>query len=277
MEKSKILCFYHANCTDGAAAAAVIERKYPGAECVPVIHGEAIQHSVPGKKVFIVDFSFPAEVLSKMKAEAAEVLWYDHHKTALPIRDQIGWGEIDLSESGASLTWKKEFPDQSLPRILAYVKDKDLYEWKLPDSRAVSMDLRNTSGLLDPKSPKWMELIDHLDDAKFRRIVERGEHALEAQRLRILNGAKNGFQLDFHGHRAFAVNWSLEASDMGEYIYAELGYEVAIIFYYSGKVWNFSLRSDRVDVSELAKLYGGGGHPGAAGFRQDNLDCLFKI
>ncbi len=272
-----VVCFYHANCTDGAAAAAVVKRKYPEAELYPMNHGDPIEAQVRGKKVFIVDFSFPAEILEKLKAEAAEVRWYDHHKTALPIRDRIGWGVLDLGESGASLTWKQEYPGEPLPKILAYVKDKDLWEWKLPDSRAVSMDLRNTVDVLDPASETWRRLIDGLDEAALRKIVERGEYALQSQRLNILSGVKNGFELDFHGHRAFAVNWSLEASDIGEYIYKEMGYAVAVLFYYTGKVWSFSLRSPTVDVSELAQKYGGGGHPGASGFRQDAIDWLFKM
>ncbi len=272
-----VLCFYHANCTDGAAAAAVIKRKYPQAQCLPMTHGDPVTADLRGKRVFIVDFSFPPEVLQKMKAEAAEVRWYDHHKTALPIRDQIGWGTLDLSESGASLTWKQEYPDQALPKILAYVKDKDLWEWKLPDSRAVSMDLRNTVGILDPEGETWKRLIDQLDEAAFQKIVERGEYALQAQRQNILNGVKNGFELGFHGHRAFAVNWSLEASDIGEYIYREMGYPLAIVFYYTGKTWSFSLRSPSIDVSQLAQKYGGGGHPGASGFRQESIDFLLKM
>ncbi|MDL1871789.1 hypothetical protein FBR05_06255, partial [Deltaproteobacteria bacterium PRO3] len=137
--------------------------------------------------------------------------------------------------------------------------------------------LRNTVDILDPASETWRRLIDDLDEAAFRKIVERGEYALLSQRLNILSGVKNGFELDFHGHRAFAVNWSLEASDIGEYIYKEMGYAVAILFYYTGKVWSFSLRSPIVDVSELAQKYGGGGHPGASGFRQDSIDWLLKL
>ena len=271
-----VLCFYHSNCTDGAAAAAVVKRKYPQAKFYAMNHGDPIEAEVKGKTVFIVDFSFNPKVLQKLKEEAAEVRWYDHHKTALPIRDQIGWGDLDLSESGASLTWKREFPKEALPKILAYVKDKDLWEWKLPDSRAISMDLRNTPGILDPEGPSWPRLIDRLDDSEFRKMVERGEYALQSQRLNILSGIQNGFELDFHSHRGFAVNWSMEASDIGEYIYQEMGYEVAILFYYTGKVWSFSLRSPKVDVSALAQKYGGGGHPGAAGFRSDSIEWLLR-
>lgn len=275
--KEDIICFYHANCTDGAASAAVIKHKYPNAECYPMTHGDPISTEVAGKTLFIVDFSFDAERLAELKAKAAVVHWYDHHKTSLPVLEKLGWGTIDLKESGASLTWKQEFPGKPLPKILDYVRDKDLFEWNLPDSRALSMDLKNTEGLLDPASEVWEKLLLEFDEKEFQKRVERGEVALKAQRIAILTGLKHGFEVNFHGHRALAVNWSLEASDIGETIYKELNYPLAILFYYSGKQWTFSLRSNQIDVSELALKYGGGGHPGASGFRQDSIDWFLKM
>jgi len=273
----KVLCFFHANCTDGAASAAVIKKKYPQAKCYPMNHGDPLRARVKGKKLFIVDFSFNPETLTRFKNEAKEVHWYDHHKTALPIRDKVGWGDIDLSESGASLSWKKEFPDQALPKILEYVRDKDLYEWKLPNSREISMYLRNVESITSPLNPIWKKLMEGVPDEEWQEMIKAGSLALHHQKMTLQEGLKNAFSIDFHGYQTLVVNWSLEASDMGEYIYKDLGYEVALIFYYTGQVWNFSLRSDKVDVSELALKYGGGGHPGASGFRQENIDWLLAL
>jgi oligoribonuclease NrnB/cAMP/cGMP phosphodiesterase (DHH superfamily) len=240
-------------------------------------YGDPITIPVKGKTVFILDFSFDETTLKKLKQEAKEVFWYDHHKTSFPVHQSLGWGVIDLGESGATLTWKQEYPDRSVPRILQYVKDKDIWEWKLPHSRAINMALREREDIHNPAGPTWKTLIDRLSDEDFQKMVEVGEWALKSQRLRILDGAKKGFELDFHGHRAFAVNWSLESSEMGEYIYKELDYEVAVIFNYTGQNWSFSLRSDRIDVSPLAAKYGGGGHPGASGFRTDSIEWLFEL
>jgi oligoribonuclease NrnB/cAMP/cGMP phosphodiesterase (DHH superfamily) len=275
--KNPILCFYHANCTDGAASAAIIKRKYSEASCIPMNHGDSITISVKNKIVYIVDFSFDEPTLRKLKKEAKEVRWYDHHKTSLPAHQSLKWGIIDLSESGASLTWKQEHPDDDPPRIIQYVKDKDLWQWKLPDSRAINMWLQEREDIHDPTGATWKKLLNHLNDQDFQRMIEWGEQAIRSQRVRILNGVKKGFEVNFHGHRAFAVNWSSESSEMGEYIYKELGYEVAIIFNYTGEAWNFSLRSDQVDVSQLATKYGGGGHPGASGFRTDSIEWLLKL
>jgi len=272
-----VLCFYHANCVDGAASAAVVLHKYPQAICIPVTHGEAIPASVKGKKLFIVDFSFPPEVLETFRKEAKEVLWYDHHITSLPTFEKLQWGVVDLKESGASLTWKQEFPDKALPKILEYVRDKDLYEWKLPESREVSMDLANQPGITDPNCGFWQDWLSEWKESEWRQRIERGAQALASQRQRIMNGVKYGFEVDFHGHKTLAVNWSLEASDIGELIYKELNFPVALLFYFNGENWTCSLRSNQVDVSKLALLHGGGGHPGAAGFRMPDIDWLLKL
>lgn len=275
--REPIVCFYHANCTDGAAAAAVIHRKYPHAELIPMNHGEPIPVPVQDKKVFVVDFSFPLEVFQKMKSEAKEILWYDHHKTAIPTKESLGWGVMDLGESGASLTWKMEYPKEPVPRIISYVKDKDIWEWKLPHSREISAAIRDLDGIHDPASETWKKLIEQLSEEKFQNLVEIGRVVLRSQRMRIEEGAEKGFEIDFHSFKTLALNWSFESSEMGEYIYKDLAYEVALIFYYTGKIWNFSLRSSRVDVSELAKKYGGGGHPGASGFRTSDIEWLLKL
>jgi len=272
-----IICLYHGNCVDGTGAAAVIKKKYPAAECYPMQHGEPIPVPVKGKTVFIVDFSFKEDILRNLKKEAKDVFWYDHHKTVLPIYESLKWGVIDLEESGATLTWKKEYPHERVPKILEYVKDKDIWEWKLPYSRAINMAIREREDIHDPGGASWQKFLKGLTAEEFQRLVELGEAAIVSQRLRMVNGARFGFEVDFHGHRAMAVNWSLESSEMGEYIYQDLGYEIAIIFYFTGKHWNFSLRSNQIDVSQLAAKYGGGGHAGAAGFRQDSIEWLTQL
>lgn len=272
----RILCFFHANCTDGAAAAAVIRRKYPQAKCYPMNHGDPIRARVKGKKLFIVDFSFDEATLRRFKEEAQEVHWYDHHVTALPTRDLLGWGTLDLEESGASLTWKQEFAKEPMPRIIEYVRDKDLYHFKLPHSREISMYLRGVEDITNPLAPCWKELLELKDEKKWQEMIDQGARMLDFQKQTLRKGLKNAFEINFHGHKTLVVNWSLEASDMGEYIYKDLGYEVAIMFFFTGKTFNFSLRSNKVDVSKIALKYGGGGHPGAAGFRRDSIDFLFQ-
>ena len=275
--EEKVLCFFHANCVDGAASAAVIRHKYPNAKCYPMNHGDLLRAKVKGKKLFIVDFSFKPEILKRFQKEAKSVHWYDHHITAVPIQKEVGWGDIDLKESGASLTWKKEFPDTPVPKIIQYVRDKDLYEFKLPDSRAISMYLRGVTNITNPLNEFWKDSLAGISQEKWEGMIEKGNLALLFQTATLKQGLRSAFEINFHDHRTLAINWALEASDMGEMIYKDLGYDIALMFYYTGSIWNFSLRSDKVDVSKLALKYGGGGHPGASGFRRESIDWLFKL
>lgn len=276
MTSSQTICLYHAECTDGAGAAAAVAHKFPDAVCVPLKHGDPIPVDVSGADVYVVDFSFPAAVFKEIQKKAKAVHWYDHHKTALEIQRELGgFGDLVMEESGASLTWKKLFPDQELPAVLAYIKDKDLWQWQLPDSRAINTALYEIPELMNPKDSIWADLFKKGESA-LAPLKAEGERILKKEREDIEKACKRGFAIDFHGHRAFAVNWTDNASNIGEHIYKTLGYEVALTFYFDGKYWKCSLRSNRVDVSELAQTYGGGGHPGAAGFRTNDIAWLQK-
>jgi len=270
------VCLYHAECVDGAASAAAVRYKYADVELVPMNHGETPPTSLKGKRVFIVDFSFPPETMQQMNQDAAELFWFDHHKTALPIREKVGFGVIDLKESGATLSWKQLFPDQEVPKILQFVRDKDIWIWELPDSREISHAIRDIEDILNPASPTWKKLLDGISADQWNEMIEQGQRSRRLLKNRFKKAAEKGFEIDLKGHKAFAVNWTSDASEIGEYIYQELGYPVALIFAYTGTYWSFSLRSNTVDVSEVAISFGGGGHPGAAGFRTDSIEWLLE-
>jgi oligoribonuclease NrnB/cAMP/cGMP phosphodiesterase (DHH superfamily) len=276
----KTVCIYHADCTDGASAAATVKFKHKDALLVPAFHGSPPPADLKGKRVYIVDFSYPAPVLKKIREEAAELNWYDHHKTAIPILKEIGpekgkgTSVIDLKESGATLTWKQLFPKTKVPKILQYVRDKDIWLWKLPMSREISSDLAETPGILNPSDPIWKKLLKGISAKEWKTMVERGKRSRYLLKRRVEKGAKRGFEVDLDGIKALAVNWANDSSDLGEYIYKDLKYPVALMFSYNGREWIFSLRSSTVDVSDIALRFGGGGHPGAAGFRTPSIEWL---
>lgn len=57
-----------------------------------------------------------------------------------------------------------------------------------------------------------------------------------------------------------------DTDDLVEYLRDTKGVEVALFFYETATIWKASLRSKgNLDVSEIALVFGGGGHRGAAG------------
>lgn len=263
----KTRCFYHKNCMDGKAAAAVVHQEYPDAIFYPIQYGEPLlpmftPEEMADTDLYIVDFSFPIEVMKKLKAGCHAMTWIDHHKTSIPLQEKLGWGVVDMKECGASLTWKHIYGIHNMvPMIIKYVRDRDLWLWKQPCSREVSEALAHRY-----PDQTWEGLLG-LDPED---LFEEGAGYLEQKMKQVEKNCERAYPVVFHGHNALAVNAYEYVSETGEALLEQPEIEVAIMYWREKDKWVNSLRSSSktpdVDVSALAKRYGGGGHAQAAGF-----------
>jgi hypothetical protein len=276
------LCIYHKNCLDGNGAAAIVKRKEPDCEFLSMQYSHQ-PPTVLDRKVYIVDFGLSLEHMRALKAQASEVVWIDHHASQLSTHRALGWGVLDTSECGSTLTWKVLFGELPPPPVLAYIKDKDLWRWELPDSRAIAAGLSQTfpgdkfSGLLEA------------DLAEMARI---GRPLVEARNERVAKAVKLGTSIDapygMAGVRALVVNCNQDQNEVGDHICMAsaaggLGYDLAIIYYRKGTTgqWVHSLRASeggRIDCATIADRRGGGGHPSSACYLSPiqflhSLDC----
>lgn len=263
------LCIYHKNCLDGSGAAAVVEKFAPTAEFLPMQYSHP-PPTVEGREVYLVDFGFPLEHMRALKAQATRLTWIDHHSSAEPVYRALGWGHFDTDECGASLTWKTLFPGKAMPPILGYIRDKDLWKWELPDSRAIAAGLSELFS-----NSRYKGLLE----ADLTAMAERGRPLLEARRLRLVEAVKSGVvvkdPLGVSGLTALVLNTPKDQNELGEFVCQPveeggLGYDLAIIFYRKQEgPWVHSLRArsgSTVDCGAIAARFGGGGHPGSACF-----------
>ncbi|MBA3708547.1 MAG: hypothetical protein H0W83_06990 [Planctomycetes bacterium] len=265
------LCIYHKNCLDGSASAAVVKRKEPDCEFLAMQYGQK-PPQVLDRVVYIVDFGLPLERMRALKAQAREVVWIDHHASHLPVRAALGWGTLDTSECGASLTWKCLFPDTPPPPVLAYIKDKDLWTWSLPGSRAIA------AGLLTRFKGEQFDGLLEVDLAEMERIGIPELATLAARVAKAVTGGvavENAYGLP--GVRALVVNCNQDQNDVGDHICMPLsagglGYDLAILYYRKGGGrWVHSLRSGpTVDCAAIAEARGGGGHRNSACYLADD-------
>jgi oligoribonuclease NrnB/cAMP/cGMP phosphodiesterase (DHH superfamily) len=255
------LIISHKNCLDGSAAAAVVKRRYPDAEVVFKNYGEP-PPDVIGRDLYIVDFSFPVEVMRELKEKAKEVTWIDHHKTALEVREQLGWGKLAMEECGATLTWY-ELGVGSMPPILPYIKDRDLWQWQLPDSKEISEALKEK--YLGQDAPPF----DLQQDPK--ALIARGRQLLAEMRSRVAANCTKIRTISLDGYKVAAINCMSDISETGDLAVQKLGYSIAMMYWHNGFHWIYSLRGKDVDVSAIAKKRGGGGHTLAAGFHSTAL------
>ena len=110
---------------------------------------------VPAEHFLFVDFCPKAEVVSELLSMGKEVTILDHHKTAqadvaaLRLEDNLNMN-FDMTKSGARLAWEYFF--DVVPSLVEYVEDRDLWKWKLENTREVMAWLSSAAATNDPRS-----------------------------------------------------------------------------------------------------------------------------
>ena len=265
------LCLHH-NDLDGRASGAIVRFALgTDVQLYEVDYGDAIPWNLieAADQVIVVDFSLPKAEMLKIAANHS-LVWIDHHVSA--IRDlgeaASGWQGIrDLSEAGCVLSWRYFFPDQSTPKAITLIGDRDIWRLVEPELPAFNEGLYHEHNY-PGNDELWVPLLKN-DAEAVQRLIGRGQILLEARLKNMRRQVKRyGFPVEFEGHHTLAINRAGDG-DMGHYILS-LGYEIAYCYtdgYQNGSLITFvTLFSEQVDVSAIAKKFGGGGHRGAAGF-----------
>lgn len=269
------LIIYHALCSDGAGAAYAAWCKFgDDAEYRPASYGEVAPTSeeVTGRDVFILDFSYSRPDLERLRAAAAHLRVIDHHKTAQAALGDLDCAVFDMEHSGAVLAWHHFHGAGSVPEILLYIEDRDLWHWKLAFSKEISAALEARNVLRDFHC--LVELSDQVSN-----LVAEGRALLRQQQLYVdaltgLGMLRRGLAGDtLH----YVVNSYLLHSELGNVLAtrsATEGYAplAAVWHQMNNGRYKVSLRSVGIcDVSTIAERFGGGGHKNAASFHCDVL------
>lgn len=267
------LVIYHGNCADGFTAAwAVRQALGDTAEYYPATYQDA-PPDVTGKHVVLVDFSYKRPVLLELAKVAASILVLDHHKTAeADLRDiETVVSDIcpirvvfDMQRSGARIAWDFYHEGKPVPRLVAYVEDRDLWRFQLDRSREINAWVFSNEYDFE----LWDKMARYLEDDPLGAVVqgmaiERKHHKDVAELVAALK-----HRMTIAGTEVWAANLPYTYSSDAGHLMAK-GEPFAACYWDTGAGRVFSLRSadDGVDVSEVAKRYGGGGHARAAGFR----------
>lgn len=265
---SKIYVLYHASCTDGTGAKyAAWKRLGDAAEYIPVQYGKPVPNMEPNSRVFIVDFSYPIDVINGLLSVHAEVMILDHHKTAEEALRGCKCAHFDMAKSGAVLAWEYFHPGVPVPNLLLNIQDRDLWKFKLNFSKEVHEGLQLFEGDME----KWWAAAE--TEESYWKVVESGQTLMLRKDMVVKSSLKKTKVVDFQGLRAGVINATDYASEIGNAIVLDpdLKADLAIIYCITKEDYVvLSFRSDQdkdVDVSKLAAKYGGGGHKAASGAR----------
>ncbi|MCK9513059.1 MAG: DHHA1 domain-containing protein [Pigmentiphaga sp.] len=268
------LVIYHGNCYDGFAAAWAARLHSPDAEFIPAQYGDD-PPDVAGKRVLICDFSYPRDVLLRMRADAAYLLVLDHHKTAQADLEGLGFCVFDMNRSGAGITWDTLHGSGRIP-LIDHVEDRDLWRFKLVGTREYHAALSTI--------PFDFKAWDEFESRPFDEVVNEGAAVLRYHQLTCQKLAARARIGQLGEHQVWMVNAPVEfVSEVAEVLKHREPHLPVLGWSWDGERGNYycSLRSreDGPDVSAIAREFGGGGHEHAAGFRCDRVpvDRVAKV
>lgn len=264
------VCIYHGNCADGFGAAWVVREamKRKGVldqwEFYPGIYQQE-PPDTQDRDVLLVDFSYKRPIVEQMLERAKKVTIIDHHKSAIEDLDPLMASNFEkhfsVEHSGAMLAWMHFFPGEDAPALIQHIEDRDLWKFQMEGTREIQAAVFSF--------PYDFEVWDKLMAMDAQLLRKDGE-AIERKHFKdikeLLAVCKRRMVIGGYNVPVASLPYTL-TSDAGN-IMAE-GEPFAACYYDSPDGRNFSLRSkpEGVDVSEIAKQYGGGGHKNAAGFK----------
>ena len=253
---------YHADCSDGFGAAYAAWKLLGNrAEYYACKHGNP-PPDVQGKNVAILDFSYNNATTKQMIEDADGLIIIDHHKSAIVELHDISNTIFDMTKSGAILSWEFFHPGKEPPKFIEYIQDRDLWKWELAYSKEFA-------AAFDMVPFDFEEFEKFEDDSVFDDAVKRGSYILAYSKTVVKKVCEKASTRRYKELDVLVVNSCHWMSEIGARLSPDCDF--AMIWYYDhdDKVIKVSLRSfhDTVDVSEIAKEFGGGGHRKAAGFQ----------
>ena len=291
-------CFYHID--DDGKCAAFWVKWFVGSsfengkdEYIKINYGMAFPFDriEDGEKVYIVDYSLPVEEMRRLLDITKDITWIDHHKTAIekykdfdePIRgiryDGIAGcmltycylSHMTQNGEGKIKPFTKDMIKDA-PYFTKLIADYDVWTFEYGDDTRY-FHVAFESEDFEPQSDNWIFLMGEMNETQY---IENGKIMIKYRdSLAKEYCDSKGFETEFEGYKVYAMNVGLAGSDWFKSV-DDGSYDIFMPFSYNGKykTWSYSMYSKTVDVSVIAKKYGGGGHKGASGFSTDEL--IFK-
>lgn len=285
---------YHKNCLDGFAGFFVLTQANSikeNAIVYPDIPSTKFNPpNIKNKNVVIIDVAYNKNILKYIFSEAKYVLFIDHHVSIradvlelITYFTDIHHVVYDSSKSGASLTWEYFFPNKKIPRFIKYIEDNDIGLWVYKYTFPFITSLRVNYKLEPTKEniKKWEKLYDKKE---VKKLIKNGLKYIEYENYLLeINSKRYSYEL-FPGEKVYNDNSDFfeKAGQYKVIVYNGTGcpsvsllgkkfvddylcdFSILWTFHLDKKEYVLSFRSNSVDVSEIAKIFGGGGHKFAA-------------
>lgn len=284
------LIIYHDNCLDGIVSAWIMNALFAGrCELHAGVYG-VLPPYTDDRDVILVDFSYKRSVIVERAKYTRSILILDHHASAIDDLKDLPEGVTfisSLEQSGAGLAfeyashnnhhlvrgpenWQRFIRNHpSADAVVKLVEDYDLWRFDYTQTKAFKEGLMS-QGLLTVELKSAFDILNSVAGSavEYARILQRGETILDYRNQCIESMVKYGTRTGYiDEYRVPIINVPrMFSSDVGNFL--ARGHPFAACYCDTERGREYSLRSTKkgVDVSEIAKRFGGGGHRNSAGF-----------
>ena len=260
---------------------------------------ELINSTEEYDKLFITDISVNKEIADKLLSISDKVILLDHHKTALWL-NEYPYALVQVEDEsigkmcGAYLFYEylkknhKEFDDTpALKLFIDYVRMYDTWEWKekydniIPKRLNDLMYMDGPNEFIDKMIYRLGNNLAIFDDTDLMKLQIEQTYinsyiAQKNETLMINDDLFPGYTVGI----TFADKYISELGNKLCELHPELDFVVLINM--STLTVSYRTVKDDLDLSDIAKGFGGGGHPKASGSRfdasivNDMLNNIFK-
>jgi oligoribonuclease NrnB/cAMP/cGMP phosphodiesterase (DHH superfamily) len=276
------IIIYHTQCSDGIVCAWIAKKTQTKSKYISYKAGCVPRCEFSDKNILFMDISPNFDQLLGYICNNKKIVIIDHHKSALDNIKQLGDKpenlelHIDMNKAGCQLAWEYFFHDKPIPWFIDYIADRDLWTWKLENSKNI-----NTALFYDGEISigKLDELLVNSEE-KIKLLIERGKIINDIRDKEIRKYQKEAIEAELCTPSFKYKCW---LSNCPYNLRSDVGSALANTQFPNGDIpafsaswlynpqtneWYVSLRGSKYspDLSEICKFFGGGGHPKASGF-----------
>lgn len=272
---------FHYPCQDGLGSAYVASlahglNSWTAPELYPIAHGIALDQSrFVDKRVLFCDYAPSLDILTQIESIAKLIVVLDHHVTSRDALASKPYAIFDMGRSGVGITWDYFFPSKPIPLFLTMIQDRDLWVWKIPGSKDFTTGFFTVCSTID--SYDFVQLFKLFDEIytnpdKTEYYIGIGGLIQASTNVKVQSIAAHALKkiTMYQDKRVCVVNCTGDyISELGNVISSDPNVDFAVLWRHNNVTGEYyvSLRScNKANVSEIAKSFGGGGHPNAAGF-----------
>ena len=278
---------YHSPCNDGVSALWAANHYKDIGEKISCKAG-VLPNLIPdNKNILFVDLCPKFDYLILISKTAKNIVVLDHHKTSFDayehFKDKCPDNlhiHLDMERSGCQITWDYFFPNKLRPWFLQYVADRDLWAWKLPNSKEINQVFFENN-MLDAYYLNNITNLLSYSGNQIDLLVKEGTILLKYQKkqLDLASGRALEASMDVNGiiyNIWLGTTTISDRSDLGNVLANKPLKSTGILpdfsatWVYEPKVneWWISLRGNKnsPDLSIITGVFGGGGHEKASGF-----------